>query len=154
VRPSRCELRDPHQLSQKRSLALASILQGLAAAKNRQCATFSRFWSLAIFEFFNTIGTNRTNRAGLLMSVDRGRPEVAGRRSKRRFDPMYGPAVLARGFREKARGLSAGDERDELLRKVQQDEIALRLIEWVTSPGQLPPPEDLVPIRTHRLRRK
>jgi len=28
-------------------------------------------------------GTNRTNRAGLLMSVDRGRPEASGRRSKR-----------------------------------------------------------------------
>ncbi len=62
---------------------------------------------------------------------------------------MVRPCV-ARGFREKA----AGDERDELLRKAQQDEIALRLIEWVTSPGQLPRPEDLVPIRTHRLRRK
>jgi site-specific recombinase XerD len=30
-------------------------------------------------------GTNRTNRAGLWMSVDRGRPEVAGSGSKRRF---------------------------------------------------------------------
>jgi hypothetical protein len=62
--------------------------------------------------------------------------------------------IAATGAVEKARGLSAGDERDELLRKAQQDEIALRLIEWVTSPGQLPRPEDLVPIRTHRLRRK
>jgi hypothetical protein len=30
-------------------------------------------------------GANRTNRAGLLMSVIRGRPEIMGRRSKRRF---------------------------------------------------------------------
>jgi hypothetical protein len=30
-------------------------------------------------------GTNRTNRAGLMMSVDWGRPEAAGPQSKRRF---------------------------------------------------------------------
>ena len=30
------------------------------------------------------VGTNRTNRAGLLISVDRGKPEVSGRRSKQR----------------------------------------------------------------------
>ena len=50
--------------------------------------------------------------------------------------------------------LPAGDERDELLRRAEQDEIALRLIEWVTSSDKLPPPEDLIPIRRHRLRRK
>jgi hypothetical protein len=59
-----------------------------------------------------------------------------------------------KGLREKAKGLRAGDERDELLRKAEQDEIALRLIEWITSSEQLPPPEDLIPIRRHRLRRK
>jgi len=59
-----------------------------------------------------------------------------------------------RELREKARGLPAGDERAELLRKAEQDEIALRLIEWITSSGQLPPPEDLIPIRRHRLRRE
>ena len=58
-----------------------------------------------------------------------------------------------RRLREKASGLPAGDERDALLRKAEQDEIALRLIEWITSPGQLAPPEDLIPIRRHRLRR-
>ena len=30
-------------------------------------------------------GTNRTNRAGLAMSVDLGRPEVVGRPSYRRY---------------------------------------------------------------------
>ena len=59
-----------------------------------------------------------------------------------------------KGLREKAKGLPAGDERDALLRKAEQDEIALRLIEWITSPGQVPPPEDLIPIRRHRLRPK
>jgi hypothetical protein len=59
-----------------------------------------------------------------------------------------------KGLREKARGLPTGDERDELLRKAEQDEIALRLIEWVTSSNKFPPPEDLIPIRRHRLRRE
>jgi hypothetical protein len=59
-----------------------------------------------------------------------------------------------KGLREKAKGLPAGDERDALLRKAEQDEIALRLIEWITSSGQLPPPADLIPIRRHRLRRE
>jgi hypothetical protein len=59
-----------------------------------------------------------------------------------------------KGLREKAEGLPAGDERNALLRKAEQDEIALRLIEWITSPGQLSPPEDLIPIRRHRLRRE
>jgi hypothetical protein len=59
-----------------------------------------------------------------------------------------------RGLREKARELSTGEERDDLLRTAEQDEIALRLIEWIMSPEQLAPPEDVVPIRRHRLRRK
>jgi uncharacterized protein YciI len=33
------------------------------------------------------IGTNRTNRAGLLMSVNRGRPEVAGKGQTDAIDP-------------------------------------------------------------------
>ena len=59
-----------------------------------------------------------------------------------------------KGLREKAEGLPPGGERDALLRMAEQDEIALRLIEWITSSGQLPPPEDLIPIRRHRLRPK
>jgi hypothetical protein len=34
--------------------------------------------------FMSEIGTNRTNRAGLSMSVDRGRTEVIDARSERR----------------------------------------------------------------------
>mgnify|MGYP006951215109 CR=1 FL=1 len=59
-----------------------------------------------------------------------------------------------KALRGKAGGLPPGDERDELLRKAEQDEIALRLIEWVTSSDQQPPPENLIPIRRHWLRRK
>jgi hypothetical protein len=57
-------------------------------------------------------------------------------------------------LREKARQLPAGSERDELLYRAKQDEIALRVIQWVTSSGHLPPPSDLIPVTRHRLRRK
>jgi hypothetical protein len=56
--------------------------------------------------------------------------------------------------REKAGRLPAGPERDELLRKVEQDEVALRLIQWVTSSGHLPPPSGLIPVKRHPLGRK
>lgn len=59
-----------------------------------------------------------------------------------------------KGLRDKANELPAGEERDILLRQAEQDEIALRLLEWINSPGQLPPPENLVPMRRHRLRPK
>jgi hypothetical protein len=57
-------------------------------------------------------------------------------------------------LREKARRLAAGPERDELLRRAEQDEIALRVIQWIASPCELPPPSDLVPMTRHRLRRQ
>jgi hypothetical protein len=59
-----------------------------------------------------------------------------------------------RRLRDRASRLGPGHERDELLHRADQDEIALRLIEWVISANQFPPPEDLIPIRKHRLRRK
>jgi hypothetical protein len=57
-------------------------------------------------------------------------------------------------MRGKARHLSPGPERDELLRRIEQDEAALRVIEWVTSSAHLPPPSGLIPVKRHRLRRK
>jgi hypothetical protein len=57
-------------------------------------------------------------------------------------------------LREKARQLPAGPERDELLHRAEQDEIALRVIQWIASSGELAPPSDLVPMTRHRLRRK
>jgi hypothetical protein len=59
-----------------------------------------------------------------------------------------------RALREQAGQLPAGEARDDLLRKAKQEEIALRLIEWVTFPEQVPPPEDVVSIKKHRLRRE
>jgi hypothetical protein len=50
----------PHQLPQKRSLALVSILQSLAAAKITNGLHLRDFRSLAIFEFLNTIGAKWT----------------------------------------------------------------------------------------------
>jgi len=44
-----------HQLLQKRSLALVSILQSLAAAEIANAIRLQAFRSSAIFEFFNTI---------------------------------------------------------------------------------------------------
>jgi hypothetical protein len=46
----------PHQLPQKRSLTLVSILQRLAAAEITDALRLRDFPSPAIFEFFNTIG--------------------------------------------------------------------------------------------------
>jgi hypothetical protein len=59
-----------------------------------------------------------------------------------------------RTLRAKAGELPDGRERDDLLRKAEQSEISLRLIEWITSPAKIAPPDDLIPIRKHRLRRK
>jgi hypothetical protein len=56
--------------------------------------------------------------------------------------------------REEAARLPAGPEKEALLGRAEQDEIALRLIQWVTSSGQLPPPSDSVPVKRHPLRRK
>jgi hypothetical protein len=47
----------PHELPQKRSLALVSILQRLAAAEIANALHLRDFRGPAIFEFFNTIGT-------------------------------------------------------------------------------------------------
>ena len=53
------------------------------------------------------IGTNRTNRAGLLMSVVRCRPEVAGRLSKRRTRSEHWPPRLELSLRSGL--LTSGD---------------------------------------------
>ena len=55
--------------------------------------------------------------------------------------------------REEAARLPAGREKDVLLVQAEQDEGALRLIQWVTSSGQLPPPSDLIPVKRYPLRR-
>ena len=55
--------------------------------------------------------------------------------------------------REEVARLPAGPERDGLLRQIEQDEVALRVIQWLTSSGHVPPPSDLLPMRRHPLRR-
>jgi|KBSMisStaDraftv2_1062788.scaffolds.fasta_scaffold130014_2 hypothetical protein len=57
-------------------------------------------------------------------------------------------------LREDAARLPPGLERSDLLHQARQAEISLRLIEWIASPDLKPPPDDLIPIRRHRLRRK
>jgi hypothetical protein len=63
-------------------------------------------------------------------------------------------ADLVKRLQEEAARLSAGLERNDLLRQARQAEISLRLIEWIASPDLKPPPDDLIPIRRHRLGRK
>jgi hypothetical protein len=55
--------------------------------------------------------------------------------------------------REEISRLPAGPERDALLRQIEQDEVALRVIQWVTYPERVPPPSDLLRMRQHPLRR-
>lgn len=55
---------------------------------------------------------------------------------------------------EEAARVPPGQGRNNLLRQARQAEISLRLIEWIASPDLKPPPDDLIPIRKYRLRRK
>jgi hypothetical protein len=48
-------------------------------------------------------------------------------------------ADQAQRFREQAKTLPPGPERDELIRKARQAETASHLSEWVASPGLRPP---------------
>lgn len=45
----------------------------------------------------------------------------------------------ARRLREETKSLPPGIERDRLLRKAWQDEVALHVTEWLKSPGLRPP---------------
>jgi hypothetical protein len=56
--------------------------------------------------------------------------------------------------RDKAARLPAGPDKDDLLSQAKQDEVALRVIQWMTSSGHVAPPSDLLPVKRHRLRRK
>jgi len=70
IRPGRA--RENHSYSKRTPVRCYAISAG---ADN--CA-------LTFEGLVSPVGTNRTNEAGLLMSVVRGRPEVTGRGSKRR----------------------------------------------------------------------
>ena len=47
--------------------------------------------------------------------------------------------AFAHEAREKASGLPAGHERQDLLKKAGQADTAVRLEEWISSPGSQPP---------------
>jgi hypothetical protein len=48
-------------------------------------------------------------------------------------------AKHARRLREQARALAPGKERDGLIRRARQAEIASHISEWITSPGLAAP---------------
>jgi hypothetical protein len=77
------------------SFPLAFALQVLAQARRSDCVRYQRRCSprleLSTCVYCLTMcgcGANRTNRAGLMMSVVQGRSEVAGKGSNRRFSPI------------------------------------------------------------------
>jgi len=55
--------------------------------------------------------------------------------------------------RGEAARLPAGPEKDALLNQAEQDEVAMRVIQWMTSSGHVAPPSDLLPVKRHPLRR-
>ena len=44
-------------------------------------------------------------------------------------------------------------KRMSLLSQAEQDEVAVRVIQWITSSGHVAPPSDLLPVKRHPLRR-
>jgi hypothetical protein len=65
-------------------------------------------------------GTNRTNRAGLMMSVDRGKSEVAFRGRQDRFDPLSNirpPSLLV----QKNQEIRASERRHKASESVRFD---------------------------------
>jgi hypothetical protein len=56
------------------------VIERIFCAARKNARRASNGLALGLISGF---GTNRTNRAGLMMSVDRTRPEVAGEGSKR-----------------------------------------------------------------------
>jgi hypothetical protein len=81
----------------------------------------------------------------------RCREGADGRKAKKPIERSLADRV--KRLREEAASLPPGLERNDLLHQARQAEISLRLIEWIASPGLTPPPDDLIPIRRHRLRR-
>jgi hypothetical protein len=55
---------------------LPSGFEKLRSRSEVQRSTFAKVFGCAVFDFCNSIGTNRTNRAGVMMSVVRGRAEA------------------------------------------------------------------------------
>jgi hypothetical protein len=61
------------------------------------------------------------------------------RRVKHQFSLQDRIIAWAKGVRERAVKLPPGPDRDMLLKKVRQAEMALHLEDWANSPGLQPP---------------
>jgi hypothetical protein len=79
VRLTRCDVRGPHRLTQKRPPTLASILQSLAAAEIINIRHSRDFRSPSIFDFFNTIGKADVEMRMLDLAGSRGLDLAQGR---------------------------------------------------------------------------
>ena len=75
----------PYRFIQNRSRTSVVALKSNAAAEKSKDQLWRDFQGYSIFDFCNNIGTFATCRRTPTMSVDGRRPEVNGRRSKRRF---------------------------------------------------------------------
>jgi hypothetical protein len=76
MRFARGDMRGPHRFAQKRLRSSVAALRSIAAAESAKNQLLRDFRRRSIFDFCNNIGTKRTSWAGLMMSVERGRPEV------------------------------------------------------------------------------
>ncbi|HZP64131.1 MAG TPA: hypothetical protein VFB28_12015 [Terriglobales bacterium] len=64
---------------------------------------------------------------------------IKRRRIKQSLSFQDRVAAFAKGVREQAERLSPGIEREDLLRRARQADIASHLANWVNSPGLQPP---------------
>src|ERR1700722_11079026 len=72
MRFARGDVRGPHRFTQNRPRSFVAALQNVTAEEKSKNQLSRDFWCCPIFDFCNSIGTKRTCRPGLTMSVHRG----------------------------------------------------------------------------------
>jgi hypothetical protein len=83
-----------------------------------------------------SIGDENAGCAPAFLSLERSRAMLQRRRIKQTSTLEERRVDEARRLRETAKSLP---ERDRLLRKARQNEAALHVTEWLSSPGLKPP---------------
>jgi hypothetical protein len=64
--------------------------------------------------------------------------EMLRRRVKQTASLNARIARLAKKIKERAKTLPPGEEREEMMRKAEDTELALRMTQWMSSPGLQP----------------